>query len=907
MSQLVATVVERARLLGLTPGGLALLAGDLFVLLAVAGTMVRRLRVARRSTPRELLAVALIALALVVLPATALGALGWLSNRSLLLSHLLLLACTAALERKAGGRAALSRVAGTPALLVLSLVRVPGSLCRAGAWSKRRRFESGLLAAILVVLGFYALLAIGTLPLGYDAQTYRLSRVALWLQEGSIAHFPTNELRQNFVGQNGDLVLLWLISFFRIGYPLVQMCQYLAGLIACGAVYELGALFGWRRVWRLAAVGALLGAPTATIQFFSVQTDLFVGGTLAAAVLFALAALRSGRIESWLLAGVGAGLAIGTKVTAFILGPSVVLLLVAFAVVERVSWRRAARGAASALVPALLLCGFNFAQNLDSYGNLFGPARFVGAMQGGVAEARTSSTGRNLMRIAWQVLEPGSNPLVPEAIRAPLVEQLSTVFESDAKAPRWLEWSRRMIDGGLDEDHASFGLIWLLAVLSGGTLASVRALRRPNRREFLGVAMFAAFVTYLIVFARFSTMHVHQFRYFTAAVPIGALAATAGLVAVRGRFGRMVIGLLLASHLLNAALVGARSEYQGLSSLLEPRSSIHYPLWRERRALVESLGDSPLKIGLTPQFDGWVAPYLRTRPSHRYRVVPRKELAELASLSELFVRNDEDLLIAAPGALERFALDDVAVRPFLYSEWAPQLAIGPLGPGEQARPAIVSISGLLGDGWTNLRLRLELAAWSTGRLELRLRNPTALSRRVEVQSSVERQTFELAPRAPFDLRVAVAARDTVAIEIEPSFVPAERDPNSTDARRLGLLFEPSAVVAENGVFGDGWTASRASLALENWLSGGIEIAVDNPTPLQRSFRVAGRHAERSIDLAPFGRAVVSLPVLPRDRLRLEVDPPFVPTAHDPSSGDLRELGVLLGADLLHSPSPGEFR
>ncbi|HEX9799103.1 MAG TPA: hypothetical protein VGC00_02925, partial [Thermoanaerobaculia bacterium] len=339
MIELVRALAARCDLLGIEAQPLALLAIDSILLAALAGGLVGRLErasnVARWGSVRTLLAAGLVVVATVVASATLLGAARKLSATSLMAVHALALALLAAAESSRGERVgprALARWARRPLAALAAPLR---AVLAAEGWRRGRRSQTALLAAILGVLGFYLVLALFTPPLNWDSNTYRLSRVALWLQEGSLEHIPTNEARQNWVGQNAELVMLWLTGFFRREYPLVKLAQYGGGILACLAVHQLAGWLGMSRLWRLVGAAALVGMPTVATQFISSQTDLFTAGCLAAGLAFLPAALSGPRRGEWLLVGAGYGLALGAKATVLYWAPGLALLVAGWAWTER--------------------------------------------------------------------------------------------------------------------------------------------------------------------------------------------------------------------------------------------------------------------------------------------------------------------------------------------------------------------------------------------------------------------------------------------------------------------------------------------------------------------------------------------------------------------------------------------
>ena len=905
MSGLVPAALARLRLLGVEPAGVAALALDAFVVAVVAAWLARRARVGRAGSARELLAASLLGLACVVLPATALGAAGALSNRALVASHLALLALVVAAARGGGWRATLAATLSPLGGQLRALAALPAGLFRRDAWRRRRRAESALVAGILLVLALDLVLALGTLPLNYDAQTYRLSRVALWLQEGSIAHFATDDERLNYVGQNADLVVLWLVSFFPRDYPLVHLPQYLAAWLACGAVYELGALLGWRRRWRLAAAATLLGIPSVGIQAFTAQSDLFTAATLGAGTVFALAALRRGRTIDWALAGVGAGLALGAKGTVFYFGPGLLVLFAVWGRLARCPWRAALRGAALAVVPVVVLSGFNFWQNFRTYGH---PLASPGAIEGvhGPGRQPGSKTWLNWKRLAWQLLEPGSNPFVPEALRAPLYERLSANLTAVSGGS--LRWRRTLerLEGRPDEDHASFGLVATLAIFAGGLAALARSHGERRGEALAAAAMCGAVVAFFVFFCSLSTMNEHQFRYFALVAPLGAVVAVAGFAGARWRAAWAAAAGLAALQLATALVVGTRSEYHGWAALVDPARSTHFPHWRDGRALVAALPAGARRLAVALPFDSWLAPYLRTGEPREVRLVPHVEIDRAPTLGNFLSRSRVDALVIDPSRWRGRRFDGVAVLAAPWILRTPRIAVVPLAPGQRPRPAIVFAEGIQYGGWSAPRARFELAGWAAPSFELELLNAAPLARRVEVASADERRTYEVAPGATLDVEIAVAERDRVTLAVSPRFVPARDAPPSPDRRELGLLVVPSRIAAESGVYGDRWTAPRAALRVDNWISGSLALELANPSPLARTVRAASGVARAELVLPPGATGRLALDVLPRDLVTLEVEPPFVPAALA-GAADKRELGVLLAPDLLRPAAPGEYR
>jgi Dolichyl-phosphate-mannose-protein mannosyltransferase len=148
-----------------------------------------------------------------------------------------------------------------------------------------------------------------------DALNFHLPGVASWIQTGS--YWEVNQyvpdLAHGNYPQNGDLLLTAAIlpwhddAFARlVGFPLLA----LAGL----AVYALGRELGARPA-SAALWAAVFASMPAVLQpaTFEVLTDTLLLAALACGLLFLLRHWRTGARADLLLAGLGLGIAFGTK------------------------------------------------------------------------------------------------------------------------------------------------------------------------------------------------------------------------------------------------------------------------------------------------------------------------------------------------------------------------------------------------------------------------------------------------------------------------------------------------------------------------------------------------------------------------------------------------------------------
>ncbi|MBF0123464.1 MAG: hypothetical protein HQL21_08710 [Candidatus Omnitrophica bacterium] len=201
--------------------------------------------------------------------------------------------------------------------------------------AKGFRWELGLLIASLV-------LAAGTFLIGsvsalnnWDSMTYHLPRVMHWLQNHSLAYYPTNIVRQNSYLPGAEILLLH--SFILGGGDRWVHCVQWLSFIGCAVggsliAQRLGAEMGGQV---LAGVFALT-LPAAILQSMTTQNDLVLSFWVMCVVFFIFD--LKGRWSFWSVLGAGCacGLAAVTKGTFFILIPFIILGLIQSACVEKV-------------------------------------------------------------------------------------------------------------------------------------------------------------------------------------------------------------------------------------------------------------------------------------------------------------------------------------------------------------------------------------------------------------------------------------------------------------------------------------------------------------------------------------------------------------------------------------------
>ncbi len=223
-----------------------------------------------------------------------------------------------------------------------------------GARRARREVVSALERAPRVPAAIVALFVAGTFaagvlypPYNWDSLTYHLPRVHLWLQNGSVAHFPTAEARQLFSSPFANYVVLHLQALSGGGDRLIDLGQWWGYLLSATAVSLLARRLGASAHGQWLAAVVALTVPMAVLQASTTQNDLFTAAWCLVgvyAVVVVIDRLHDGHPRAlatpWLVwAAAAGGLALQSKPTAIlVLAPFGAWFIVTL--VGAAGWRR---------------------------------------------------------------------------------------------------------------------------------------------------------------------------------------------------------------------------------------------------------------------------------------------------------------------------------------------------------------------------------------------------------------------------------------------------------------------------------------------------------------------------------------------------------------------------------------
>jgi hypothetical protein len=192
-----------------------------------------------------------------------------------------------------------------------------------------------VLAAGVGLALLYALaLGVATPANDWDSLIYHLPRATLWAQQGSIGYIrDATDLRLNAMPPNAEIVSLFTMLTSG-GDRLVALGQFAALVAAGGSVYGIACRVGLERRQALFGAALFMSLPVLLLQAGTALNDVVVASLLLAATYFALGARR---LEV-LFAALALALAVGTKFTAILALPVLIVVVAAFQPVRR--WGR---------------------------------------------------------------------------------------------------------------------------------------------------------------------------------------------------------------------------------------------------------------------------------------------------------------------------------------------------------------------------------------------------------------------------------------------------------------------------------------------------------------------------------------------------------------------------------------
>lgn len=368
------------------------------------------------------------------------------------------------------------------------------------AWPLDARIILGAAGLMAIFLGGIALLTTTT---NWDSLTYHMARVMHWMQQGSVAHYPTNMEAQIQMGPwsgyvQAHLWLLWGNDRFE------NMLQWsaMAGSMAVATLMVRQMLpeeVGVAASARTQAFAALLIAtlPTGIVEAITTQTDYTTGFWLLCLGSLGLAWCREPANLVYAIGfGAALGLGMATKFTIiFFAAPVGVAVATMLIWKQRSKWLQVVVPGISGLAVCLALVSPHFIRNQIVFGSVIGSkSTREGA---GIPHISTSGVLSNIIRNAGLHSNTGIPALTHQLNRLVHTVQSWTGWAPDAPELSSVSSMYEPPDEFFIFDSFAASP-WQVALIGVAVVAGFANLRK-NRLALAGLGLaFAGFTLFCI-------------------------------------------------------------------------------------------------------------------------------------------------------------------------------------------------------------------------------------------------------------------------------------------------------------------------------------------------------------------------------------------------------------------------
>ena len=226
------------------------------------------------------------------------------------------------------------------------------SLSRQDAWESTRQAVRGAykmfrasrfeVSAIVVILALVLLIAVVAPPNNWESMVYRLTRVVMWMQQGSVSHYPTPNTIQLFQPP----LSAWNILHFQIlsgGDRFANTVSWVA-LAGCGVLVSL-IVKGLKQSFPTQILAAVIAVtlPMGLVQGSSSQGNLVLAFWLLAFVVFTLQYFKNPSSVRLVCCGLAFGFTLLSKGTAYVIAPPMAATLWLCGIVRMKAYRSRAK------------------------------------------------------------------------------------------------------------------------------------------------------------------------------------------------------------------------------------------------------------------------------------------------------------------------------------------------------------------------------------------------------------------------------------------------------------------------------------------------------------------------------------------------------------------------------------
>ncbi len=249
------------------------------------------------------------------------------------------------------------------------IVGHPAALLKGFRWPRLEHFEYVLLGSLLAISAVIGLIAWVAPPNTWDSMTYHMARVMHWMQDRSVAFYPTHIIRQLFMNPGSEFLILQFQVLSGTD-RLANFVQWFGMVGSAVGVSLIARRMEADRRGQFFAAAVSLTIPMGVLQGSSTQNDYILAFWLVCFVNYLLVLRTEENFPSILPAGASLGLAVLTKATAYIFAFPFLIWL-GLDLLKKKSIKGVLPLAVLAVIALLINLG-QYLRNYDLFGNPVG-------------------------------------------------------------------------------------------------------------------------------------------------------------------------------------------------------------------------------------------------------------------------------------------------------------------------------------------------------------------------------------------------------------------------------------------------------------------------------------------------------------------------------------------------------
>jgi 4-amino-4-deoxy-L-arabinose transferase-like glycosyltransferase len=373
-----------------------------------------------------------------------------------------------------------------------------------------------LLSSIAAIAILTFLIASIAAPNNWDSMTYHMSRVVHWIQNGSVAHYPTHILRQLELNPWAEFAIMHLQILSGQDY-LANLVQWFSMIGSIIGITLIAKQCGADLRGQIYASVLVVTLPMGILQASSTQNDFVVAFWLVCFVYYGICLKEKLNFYDVLAVGVSLGLALLTKGTAYIYAVPFLLWFLIWGV-RSLKWTIVTQ----IFLISILVLSLNISHYMRNYG-IFGNPLTSGEDKYSNEMFSVSAIISNISRnFALHIGTPSDRINNSSML---MIASLHKLLGVDLNEPKttWPGTKFEIIKPNLHEDDTGNPLHLALIILSAAFVMYYKELRRiPNLLPFVFAlsASFFLFCFYLRWQPWASRLHLSLFVLWSAVIGV---------------------------------------------------------------------------------------------------------------------------------------------------------------------------------------------------------------------------------------------------------------------------------------------------------------------------------------------------------------------------------------------------